>query len=164
MSQPRERILILDDEPGMCRLLTAVLGDAGFRVTAFGDPQAALAAFERQPFDLVISDVSMPRVGGLDVLRRVKAKDPDAAVILITAYGTTKSAVEAIKLGTNDFIPKPFRNEEMRLAVEAVLERRRLARENASLRRELSARAGFGRLAGLGPAMRDACAALAEAA
>lgn len=163
MPDRAERILVVDDEAGMCRLLQAVLGEAGYRVTAHQKPEEALRAFDREPFDLVISDVRMPKLTGVDILQAVKSRSPDTPVILVTAFGTTRTAVEAMRLGTSDYILKPFRNEEIRLVVEGVLERRRLAAENRRLRAELMVRDGFGGMVGTGAAMRGAFRALTEA-
>ncbi|HVE14491.1 MAG TPA: sigma-54 dependent transcriptional regulator [Elusimicrobiota bacterium] len=159
-----ERILVVDDEAGMCRLLQAVLGDAGYAVTAHQKPEEALRSMEREPYDLVISDIRMPKLTGVDLLQAVREKRPDIPVILITAHGSTRSAVEAIRLGTSDYITKPFKNEEIRLVVESTLLRSRLTRENRLLRQELSARDGFGGMVGISSKMRAAFRALAEAA
>lgn len=163
MPSPRESILVVDDEPGICRLLQEVLGDAGYRVCAHQNPAEALKAFEREPFDLVISDIRMPRLTGIDVLKSVKERAPGVPVILVTAFGSTRTAVEAMKLGTSDFIAKPFKNEEIRLVVEGVLERRRLVSENLFLRRELAVRDGLGAMAGVGEPMAAVFRSLAEA-
>lgn len=164
MPNRTERILVVDDEAGMCRLLQAVLGEAGYKVTAHQKPEDALRAFDREPFDLVISDVRMPKLTGVDILQAVKSRSPDTPVILVTAFGSTRTAVEAMRLGTSDYILKPFRNEEIRLVVEGVLERRRLAAENRRLRSELMVRDGFGGMVGTGAPMREVFRALAEAA
>ncbi|MDP3542251.1 MAG: sigma-54 dependent transcriptional regulator [Elusimicrobiota bacterium] len=164
MPNRTERILVVDDEIGMCRLLQAVLGDAGYKVTAHQKPDEALRAFDREPFDLVISDVRMPKLTGVDILQAVKSRSPDTPVILVTAFGSTRTAVEAMRLGTSDYILKPFKNEEIRLVVEGVLERRRLAAENRRLRAELMVRDGFGGLVGTGGLMREVFRALAAAA
>ena len=164
MGKGTESILVIDDEAGMCRLLQAVLVDAGYRVTALQNPEEAVKLLEREPFDLVISDVRMPNLSGVDVLKAVKRRSPNTAVILVTAFGTTKAAVEAMRLGTSDYISKPFRNEEIRLVVEAVLERQRLASENRRLRQELAALDGFSGMIGVSPAMRQAFRQLSEAA
>lgn len=150
-----ESILVLDDEPGMCRLLKAVLGDAGYRVAAFDKPAEALKAAEKEPFDLVITDVRMPKLNGLDVLKAVKAAAPGTPVVLITAHGTVGSAVDAMRLGADDYLLKPFKNEEIRLVVENILERRRLRDENARLKTELASRYGFGEITGKSPRMRE---------
>jgi len=164
MPNRTERILVVDDEAGMCRLLQAVLGDAGYKVTAHQKPEDALRAFDREPFDLVISDVRMPKLTGVDILQAVKSRSPDTPVILVTAFGSTRTAVEAMRLGTSDYIIKPFKNEEIRLVVEGVLDRRRLAAENRRLRVELMVRDGFGGMVGTGASMREVFRALALSA
>ncbi len=150
-----EKILILDDEPGMCRLLKAVLGDAGYGVAPFEKPAEALKAVERESFDLVITDVRMPKVNGMDVLKAVKAASPGTPVVLITAHGTIGSAVEAMRLGASDYVPKPFKNEDIRLVVENVLERRRLLSENIRLKAELASRYSFSEITGRSPKMQE---------
>lgn len=164
MPSSRESILVVDDEPGICRLLQEVLGDAGYRVSTHQNPQDALRAFDRERFDLVISDVRMPKLTGIDILKSVKSRAPGTPVILVTAFGSTRTAVEAMKLGTSDFISKPFKNEEIRLIVEGVLERRRLVAENLQLRRELAVRDGLGAMIGVSPAMKEVFRTLAQAA
>ena len=164
MRSGAERILVVDDEAVICRLLQAVLGEAGYRVTALQDSEDAIKALGRESFDLVISDVRMPRANGVDILKAVKMRSRNTAVILMTAFGTTKTAVEAMRLGTSDYISKPFRNEDIRFIVEGVLERRRLASENQRLRQELAAADGFGGMVGVGTAMRQTFRLLADAA
>jgi DNA-binding NtrC family response regulator len=162
MSAKPESILVVDDEPGMCRLLEKVLGDEGWAVSAFVNPAEAVEALHRQPFDAVVTDIRMPKLDGFDVLEAVRSQRPDAAVILITAHGSVETAVEAMKRGAADFIAKPFRNEEIRQAVYNVLERRRLRKENERLRRELESRHSFGGLSGASAVMKSVIDELAQ--
>lgn len=147
--------MVIDDEPGMGRMLTTVLTETGYRVRAFEDPRRALADFDRNPPDLVLTDVRMPKSTGMDVLAAVKAKAPATPVILMTAFGTLENAVEAMKKGAVDFIAKPFSNEQIRTVLNNALEGRRLREENRRLRELLGAREGIEALIGVSPAMRE---------
>jgi DNA-binding NtrC family response regulator len=148
------RILVIDDEVGMCRLLETVLGKAGHHVAAFQRPEDGLRAFEQEAFDVVVTDVRMPKVNGAEILAAVRAKDAELPVILITAHGTLDSAVAAMKRGASDYLAKPFRNDEIRLAVDGVLEKRRLMAENRRLRQELESRFQLGGIIGKSAAMQ----------
>jgi two-component system, NtrC family, response regulator AtoC len=158
------KICVIDDEPGMVRMLSSVLGDAGFQVTAFQKPEEALRRLEDGAFDLVLTDIRMPEVNGLDVLRAVKAASPATPVILMTAFSTLETAVEALKLGASDYVAKPFKNEQIRLAVQNVLDRQRLLRENVRLKRELSDRYALGELVGGSARMKEALRLIAQLA
>lgn len=147
--------MVIDDEPGMGRMLTTVLTETGYRVRAFDDPRRALADFERNPPDLVLTDVRMPKSTGMDVLGAVKATSPETPVVLMTAFGTLENAVEAMKKGAVDFIAKPFSNEQIRRVLNDALEGRRLREENRRLREALRAREGIEALIGVSPHMKE---------
>ncbi len=132
-----QRILAIDDEKSMRELLAHVLKRAGYRVTTAANGETGCELFEMDVYDLVISDISMPGISGLDVLRRVHESSPDTPVILITAYGSKETAIEAVKLGAFDYFEKPFNVEEVRTRVHNALAQKRLAAENVYLRREL---------------------------
>lgn len=148
-----ETILVIDDEPGMGRLLSAVLQESDFRVLVFQKPEEALACLDKAPVDVVLTDVKMPRVNGLDVLAAVKSRQPEVPVVLMTAFGTLETAVKAMKMGADDYVAKPFKNDEIRLAVAGVLEKRRLVAENRWLKAALAARESADVLVGASPAM-----------
>ncbi len=118
-----DRILIVDDEPAMRRSLTIMLRREEYTVLDQVDGQAALDHLARDPVDLVIVDLRMDGLSGIDVLRLVKQAHPDVEVIVMTAYGTIATAVEAMRLGAFDFITKPFEMEEVLLRVRNALER-----------------------------------------
>ena len=103
----------------------------------------ALKAVQNEIFDLVISDVKMPGMDGIDVLKAVKEVSPDTMVIMITAYATAETAVEAMKLGAYDYITKPFKVDEIKLIIQKALEKRFLKNENILLKREVESRIGF---------------------
>jgi two-component system response regulator PilR (NtrC family) len=150
-----DRILIVDDEKGMRDLLSIMLRGEGYRVDQADSATRAREMISRASYDLVISDIAMPDGSGVDVLRAAKEAQPDAIVILITAYASTETAIEALKLGAYDYIIKPFDVEEMRIVLKNALERRQLERENTLLKRELKEHARFDDLVGQGPAMEE---------
>jgi two-component system response regulator PilR (NtrC family) len=127
------RILVVDDEKSMRELLTFILKKEGYEVTAPERGEQALELARREPFDLVITDVRMPKVDGLEILKAVKDSAPETAVIMISAFSSVETAVEAMKLGAYDYINKPFRVEEIKLIVKNALERKRLLDENIRL-------------------------------
>jgi len=132
MTEPQ--ILLVDDEAIALTNLTHVLQREGYAVTACRDGEAALAALKRSEFDLVLTDLKMPGIDGMEVLREVRASYPDVPVIMITGYATLDSAVEAMKAGAYHYIAKPFRLAEAREVVRSALELRRVKRENRELR------------------------------
>jgi len=129
-----ERILFIDDDAAGREVALFNLRKAGYEVASASDGQEGLDAFAAAPFDLVITDVKMPGVSGLEVLRRVRAAAPDVPVLVITAFGNVETAVRAMKEGAYDFIGKPFHRDQLLLSVEKALERRRLATEVRALR------------------------------
>src|SRR3954471_4798434 len=120
------KILIVDDEPGMRQLLTIVFGREGHEVGAAENGRRALEVLRAQPADLIVSDVRMPDMGGIELLREARELLPDVAVVMMTAFATVETAREAFKLGADDFIQKPFDVDELKLIVEKALELRHL--------------------------------------
>ena len=153
-----ERILIVDDEAGMRDMLSILLRKEGYGVTVADRAEKAIEMAARGEFDLVMSDISMPGKSGIEVLRQTKAASPDTPVILITAYASTESAVEALKLGAYDYLIKPFDVEELKNVVRNALEKRRLETENRVLKRELKRKTGSDTLVGEAPRMREVLA------
>ncbi len=150
---PARRILVVDDEPSMREFLEIMLSREGYEVRSAADTASALALAGREDFDLVITDIRMPGGGGLEVLRRVKALSPDTVVIMISAFASAETAVEAMKQGAYDYIPKPFNVDEVKLIIGNALERAQLERENLRLKRRLKESYGLGRLIGSSPQM-----------
>jgi two-component system cell cycle response regulator len=122
------RILVVDDEEVVCRFLKRLLSGSGHQVEVSFSGQDAIARLEQDSFDLVITDLKMPGVDGIGVLRRAKELDPFCEVMVITAYASVESAVEVMKLGAYDYISKPFNVDRIRLIVEKALEKGRLLR------------------------------------
>ena len=131
------KVLIVDDERGMREFLTIMLQKEEYKVTSAGSGKEALEYIAQQTYDIVITDIRMPQITGLDVLKAVKESSPETTVIVITAYASTETAVEAMKQGAYDYITKPFKIEEIRLIVRNALERRRLREENLLLKRKI---------------------------
>ncbi|MBN1344322.1 MAG: sigma-54-dependent Fis family transcriptional regulator [Phycisphaerae bacterium] len=136
----RVRLLVIDDDNIIVESLSEFLRLEGYEVDGGESVRQALAALERQRYQLVITDVNMAESDGFDLLRTVKDRYPDTVVIMITGYGTIDSAVEAIKLGAYDYLTKPIIDDEIRLVVERAVKQQALIRENQDLRRQLDLR------------------------
>lgn len=149
-----EKILIVDDEEGLRRLLARVLGKEGFQAVAVGSGEEALIQIAGDDFDLVITDIQMPGMNGLTLMRRLKEFDSALPVIVMTAYGTVENAVEALRIGAYDYLTKPFESDELRLTVAKALERERLLAENRYLHQELQERYGFTGIVGSSSGMQ----------
>ncbi|HEX9743007.1 MAG TPA: sigma-54 dependent transcriptional regulator [Nitrospiraceae bacterium] len=149
-----EKILIVDDERSMRDVLSIMLKRAGYEIAVASDGVEAIARIEKELFDLVITDLKMPTKGGLDVLKAVKDTSPDSVVLIVTAFASTESAVEAMKLGAYDYLPKPFQVDEVQLKIRNALGSRRLSTENMLLKREVAAKTSQARLIGKSDAMQ----------
>lgn len=155
MKKKLEKILVIDDEAGMCSLIDTVLTEEGYGVSVTQNPQEGLALLKKGPFDLVITDLRMPKMDGIEILQAVKSVSPAMPVILITAYSSVDSAVHAMKLGAADYVAKPFKNAELCAAVDNVLEKTRLRAENARLRSELEEKYSFSNIVGNSARIRE---------
>ena len=134
---PDTRVLVADDERSMRELLAIMLRQAGHGVGLAEGGAQAIEALKREAFDLVITDLRMREVDGLAVLRAAKEHSPETVVLVITAFASTETAVEAMKLGAYDYITKPFKMDEIKLTIANALERKRLQDENQALKRQL---------------------------
>jgi len=148
-------IVILDDEPDIIESCQRILSGAGYRCVATTDPLAALGALEAAPTSVLLTDLRMPELDGIEVLRRARKIDRHLAVIVITGFGTIESAVVAVKGGAFDYLAKPFSAEQLKLAVERALTQRRLALENLHLRGQLRGTYGFENIVGRSPALQQ---------
>jgi DNA-binding NtrC family response regulator len=148
------RILVVDDEKALLIALRGLLSKEGYQVETAASGEEALQRIETGSFHLVITDLSMDGVSGMQVLERARAFDQDLAVIMITAHGSEKAAVQAMKLGAADYIPKPFDNDELRVVVRRVMEGVLLRRDHRRLLAQVSEAFGFERIVGTSPAMR----------
>ncbi|HHJ20430.1 MAG TPA: sigma-54-dependent Fis family transcriptional regulator, partial [Gammaproteobacteria bacterium] len=132
-------LFFVDDDPKAGALFSRFCRTSGFQVSTFQSPKDALAAFAQQPCDLMITDLKMPGMSGIELLGRVRELNPDIPVIIITGYSTVDHAVEALRLGASDFIKKPYDAEALLHQVKRVLEHHQLKQENQRLRRSLAA-------------------------
>ncbi len=136
----RQRVLVIDDEEVVRISCKRILEPEGYEVQLLAGPEEAFKILGQKPFDLVLTDLKMPGIGGIEILKRVKEDYPDTEVIIITGYGTVDTAVSAMKLGAYDYIEKPFTPETLSAVVRRAIERRQLLFENLQLKRELSTR------------------------
>jgi DNA-binding NtrC family response regulator len=148
------RILVIDDDVDMCEFLSDVLKGEGMDVSALSDSLEACKVLRREEFDVVITDLKMKGLKGLDVLTEAKKAAPATPVIIITAFGTVESAIKAMKMGAYDYITKPFQTDTILLTVRKALENRLLKKEVVRLKKEVESRYHFHRLVGKSPSMQ----------
>ena len=149
----KPRILVVDDEESIREFLDIMLRKEGYEVTCVEDGKKAQETLKKKSFDLVISDLQMPNVTGIELLKFVRDAYPDLLFMLITAFGTTESAVEAMKMGAYDYITKPFKIDEVRINIANALRSKNLEVENRSLKKELEKEYSFQNLVGNSEAM-----------
>ena len=148
------RVLVVDDEEVIRDILATLLEREGWHVTTASTAGRALTLFEADPYDVVLLDLMLPDRSGLELLKDLRRRDPDAVVVIVTAYSSIEGAIEAMRDGAFHYIPKPFQNEEVLLTVKKGAETRRLTEENRRLKEELSRRFGLGRIVGKSEGMR----------
>ena len=148
-------ILLIDDDDSLRRVMEFSLTEAGYKVQTAASGEEGLALFARGLFDAVITDITMPGMSGMEVLAKVRERGEALPVIVITAYGTIESAVEAMKQGAFDYITKPFNRDELRLTLDKALRMRRLEKENVELRSEITDRYRFESIVGSSEKIRD---------
>ena len=164
MEKARIKILVVDDEQGLCAGIQEALRREGYHVDATTDPVAGLAQAREQLYNLVISDIKMPRLSGLDLLAQVRAYHRDTLFILMTAYGTVENAVEAMKQGAYDYLPKPLDMKRLRVLVQKALEFQAVVAENNDLRLRLQTGAEPNLLVGESEPMRAVARLIQEVA
>ena len=147
MADPR--VLLIDNEEGMCRMMQAIMMDQGYTVTAYTRPEQAVTAFDAGQYDLVVTDIKMPVMDGLEVLQRIKAKEPAIPVIMITGYATVDMSIQALRKGAYDMVTKPFEPEELLSRVRNALRQTELIEENRELKEQLTCQ--FGMIVGTAP-------------
>ena len=149
-----EKVLIVDNEKSMRDFLSIVLKKEGYFVETAEDGDHALKILEKDIYDLVLTDMKMPRMSGLDLLKALKDLSPETIIIMMTAYASAETAVEAMKEGAYDYLTKPFQIDEVKLIIKNALERRKLRQENSQLRRELKGQATFTQIIGKSEKMK----------
>ncbi len=164
MSNDIGKILVVDDEEIALHNLKHILKKEGYEVTASQSGQHALRLLEEQHFDLILTDLKMEKVDGMQILRRARTVSPDAEVIMITGYATVDTAIEAMKAGAYHYIAKPYKLDEVRKVVREALEKIRLKRENNSLRESLKVFQGEARLITNNPRMKKLLAMASQVA
>jgi DNA-binding NtrC family response regulator len=165
-SGPQGKILVIDDEPDIREGLELVLGDAGYDVESAANGTEGLQKMASHGYDLVLLDLMMPDRSGMDVLSEVRERDRETPIFMITAYGSVEAAVQALKLGANDYFSKPWDNEKLVIEIERMIARRRLEYENTHLKRALKQRYSFPNIIGKSERMLrtlDLVAQVAEA-
>ncbi len=148
-------ILVVDDEEVLQDVLGTLLKREGLRPLAARTGEEALLIAEREPIDLVLLDLMLPGMSGMEVLKQIRSRDPEQVVIVVTAYSSIESAIEAMRIGAFHYIPKPFKNEEVLLTIRKGLEQRRLTSENRTLKQELEKRYGLDNIIGKSAPMQQ---------
>src|SRR6185369_11694658 len=158
------KILVVDDEEIVIRSCKRILEGGDYSIDSAPDGREALRKVGDNGYEIMILDIMMPNVGGLEVLQRVKESHPDIDVIMITGLSQIDTAVQAMKLGAFDYISKPFEPDELRLVVQRALERRRLVQENTSLKSEVSSKYRFENIIGQSAQMQAVYRLVAQSA
>jgi two-component system response regulator HydG len=148
------KILVVDDEASHRKMIEAVLSDEGYEIKQAGDGQAAIDAVEKGFFDLILMDIRMAEVSGLEALRQIKEISPGIPIIIMTAYASVDSAVDALKSGAYDYLTKPLDIDELKILVGKALRFHQLEQENLFLKERLNDRFDFSNIIGRGPAMK----------
>ncbi|MGB9629645.1 MAG: sigma-54-dependent transcriptional regulator, partial [Thermodesulfobacteriota bacterium] len=150
----RPKILLIDDEPLMRMTIQDALESEGYQVGVAETGQKGLALFSKNSFDILITDLKLPDLDGLQILKEVKMTNPETQVILITAYGSIDSAVTAMKEGASDYLTKPFSMDELLLIIQRLLRIKQLEEENIRLKEKIEERYGLEGLIGKSPQMQ----------
>ena len=149
----KHRILIVDDEESIREFLEIMLTKEGYSVHSASDGQEALDILQKKSFDLIVSDMQMPNMTGMELLEKVKQQSPDIIFIMITAFGTMEKAIQAMKLGAYDYLTKPFKIDEVQLNIAKALKSYDLESENRQLKKELNKEYRFQKFVGNSPSM-----------
>jgi two-component system response regulator PilR (NtrC family) len=155
MKKHKGKLLIVEDEKSMREVLKILLEGEGHEVTTASDGFEGMSCIEKDIFDLVITDLKMPKVDGFEVLRKIKELSPGTIVIMITAFGNTETAIEAMKLGAYDYISKPFNIDEIRLTIRKALEKKMEADELSLLRQKIETAYALDNIIGQSPKMQE---------
>jgi two-component system response regulator PilR (NtrC family) len=147
------KVLVVDDEESIREFFEIMLKREGYEVWTASNGKEALERLKKGRADLILSDIQMPEMSGLELLSKVKEQDPEALMIMITAFGSTETAVEAMKLGAYDYVQKPFKIDEVKIILRQALERKQLQSENVQLKKELGTKYAFDNIVGSAPPM-----------
>jgi len=152
-SKARARILVVDDEQSIREFLQIMLKRERMDVDLAENGRVAWDKLQTEQYDLIISDIQMPEMSGIELLTKVKERDPGASVLMITAFGSTETAVEAMKLGAFDYLSKPFKIDDVKIRIEKALENKTLVHDNIRLRKEVGEKYQFSSIIGQAPSM-----------
>ncbi len=158
------KILVIDDEMIVCESCKRILEEEGYEVETALSGKEAFDKMKTSPFDIVITDLKMPGIGGMEVLKTFRKEYPDSIIIMITGFSTVETAVEAMKLGAFDYIPKPFTPDEVSIVVKKAIEKKSLMLENIYLRQELQEKYGFHNIVGKSKRMQEIYRIIAKVA
>ncbi|MGH9678907.1 MAG: sigma-54-dependent transcriptional regulator, partial [Candidatus Acidiferrales bacterium] len=147
-------LLVVDEESSTREICKEVASDAGFQALTAATTEEALQILEQHPVDIVLTDLQIPQIGGLELLKKIRENHPEIAVIMLTQFGTIKTAIEATKLGAADYITKPFHVEELFTKLDRIAHAIETDEENRLLREQLKSRPGFGAFVGISPRMQ----------
>ena len=154
MTVNRHKTLIVDDEHHVCKTLTIILERAGYAFASAEDGTEAIEMLSKSPYDLVLCNLRMPRIDGMEVLRVLKQTQPDTPLIMITAYGSIKDAVSAMRQGAYFYITKMYNAEELLILIEKAIQQKRLIEENKYLKRQLNQEYSFDNIVGVSPPIK----------
>ncbi len=149
------RILLIDDDQNLCKVLSHQLKKNGYEVETANSGKEGLRLFGEKDFDIVLSDIQMPELSGIQVLQEIRRQNPQVVVIMITAYGSVDNALEACRLGADDYITKPFGQEQLLFIIEKALKLKNLQKENVHLQRELAGKYKFDNMVSASAAMEN---------
>jgi Response regulator containing CheY-like receiver, AAA-type ATPase, and DNA-binding domains len=142
------KILLVDDEKDLLEWLSVVLGKEGFAVRCFTSGEEALQAFKQEPFDMVITDIRMGAMNGIELLQQIKNHNPESIVLMITAYASVETAVKALRYGAYDYLLKPFKLDELKLVIKKALSQKRILVEDKGQQKKLEERYRFANIIG----------------
>ena len=148
-------LLVVDDEPGMREFLEIMLRKEEYNVKVASNGEEALDLLQKEQFDLAIVDIQMPGINGIEVLKSATENHPNTTIIMITAFASHESAIEAMKIGAYDYITKPFKIDEIKLVISKALDKKNLEQENTRLKKELESKYGFENIIGTSSAIKQ---------
>lgn len=155
MFQGQLKILVIDDDPSIRNMLAIVLKKTGYDVTCTESGKTSLEKLKKESFDLIISDIKMPDINGIELLKKIKSITPEIPVIMITAYASANDAVEAMKLGAEDYVTKPFNLDELKIIIDRAIYKTNIEKENIQLKSRLTDKEKFENIVGKNQKMLD---------
>jgi two-component system, NtrC family, response regulator HydG len=164
MTQNKQHILVVDDDQAHRAMLTTLLGGWGYEITSVDDGSTAIEAVKARPFELILMDVRMLKVSGMEALEKIKSYNPSIPVIIMTAYSSIESAVDAIRKGAHDYLTKPLDFKKLKLTIQRATEHLQLLAENQRLKQSLRERFDFQNIIGRSPAMQQVLETVAQVA